>query len=288
VLELEVLEGGWLERLKNVSHWTLREALLFRPALVPLADFALAEVPLDWRIGLKRSILQLRATGEPDPEMISIHSIFVGRPEWINDDLGAWESSIFRKAVFGPVELNTRGIVGDQVADTVHHGRPSQAVCVHPIEHYAYWNEEFKLKDAGRRLGPGSVGENWTIEGGNESTICVGDTYSIGSSEVQVSGPRGPCWKQERKLKLAGFLKRTVESLRTGFYVQVVQRGTVRSGDSWHLKSRPNPLLTVHAVNVCYYQMPEPEMVARILGTPEVAEGWKKMFAQKHGLESAV
>jgi MOSC domain-containing protein YiiM len=214
--------------------------------------------------------------------MISIHSIFVGRPKRIEDELGTWESSIFRQAAFGPVELDSRGIVGDQVADTVHHGRPSQAVCVHPIEHYAYWNEQFGLREADQRLGPGSVGENWTIDGGNESTVCVGDIYSIGSSEVQVSGPRGPCWKQERKLKLPGFLKRTIESLRTGFYVQVAQCGTVRARDGWNLKSRPNPWLTVQAVNVCYYQRPEPEMVERILQTPEVAEGWKRMFANKH------
>ena len=213
--------------------------------------------------------------------MISIHSIFVGRPERIKDELGTWESSIFRQAAFGPVELNPRGIVGDQVADTLNHGRPSQAVCVHPIEHYAYWNEQFNLEDADQRLGPGSVGENWTIDGGNESTVCVGDIYSVGSSEVQVSGPRGPCWKQERKLKLPGFLKRTIASLRTGFYVQVAQCGTVRAGDGWKLKSRPNPWLTVQAVNVCYYQRPEPEMVERILQTPEVAEGWKRMFAKK-------
>ena len=213
--------------------------------------------------------------------MISIHSIFVGRPKRIKDELGTCESSIFRQAAFGPVELSPQGIVGDQVADTVNHGRPSQAVCVHPIEHYAYWNEQFNLEDADQRLGPGSVGENWTIDDGNESTVCVGDIYSIGSCEVQVSGPRGPCWKQERKLKLPGFLKRTIESLRTGFYVQVAQCGTVRPGDGWYLKSRPNPWLTVQAVNVCYYQRPEPEMLERILQTPEVAEGWKRMFAKK-------
>jgi MOSC domain-containing protein YiiM len=218
--------------------------------------------------------------------MISIHSIFVGRPERIKDELGTWESSIFRRAVFGSVELSPLGIVGDKVTDTVNHGRSSQAVCVHPIEHYAYWNKQFNLGDADQRLGPGSVGENWTIEGGNERTVCVGDIYSIGSSEVQVSGPRGPCWKQERKLKLPGFLKRTIESLRTGFYLQVARRGTVRAGDGWHLKSRPNPWLTVHAVNVCYYQRPEPALVEQILQTPEIAEGWKKMFVKKLGFES--
>ena len=213
--------------------------------------------------------------------MISIHSIFVGRPETITDQAGTWESSIFRKAAFGPVEVGLRGIVGDQVTDVVHHGRPSQAVCVHPIEHYAYWNEQFNLESASQRLGPGSVGENWTIEGANEATICVGDSYLVGSTEVQVSGPRGPCWKQERKLRLPGFLKRTIASMRTGFYLQILLPGIVQPGDTWHLKSRPQPWLTLHTVNACYYQTPEPGMVERILATPELAEGWKGMFREK-------
>jgi MOSC domain-containing protein YiiM len=227
------------------------------------------------------SFINYDSTSRP----IVIDSIFVGRPERITDEAGVWESSIFRKAVFGPVELGSRGIVGDQVADTVHHGRPSQAVCVHPIEHYRFWNEQFRLKADGQQLGPGSVGENWTIEGANESTVCVGDIYAVGSSEVQVSGPRGPCWKQERKLRLPGFLKRTIASMRTGFYLQVLQCGILQAGDVWRLKSRPNSWLTVHAVNVCYYQAPVPEMVERMLATPELAEGWKRMFKAKLGLE---
>jgi MOSC domain-containing protein YiiM len=60
----------------------------------------------------------------------------------------------------------------------------------------------------------------------------------------------------------------------------------VQAGDTWHLKSRPNPWLTVHAVNVCYYQMSELEMVERILATPELAEGWKRMFGEKVRVES--
>jgi MOSC domain-containing protein YiiM len=70
-----------------------------------------------------------------------------------------------------------------------------------------------------------------------------------------------------------------------------LQCGTVQVGDTWHLKSRPNAWLTLHAVNVCYYQMPVqmpvPKMVERILATPELAEGWKRMFREKLSLESA-
>ena len=52
-------------------------------------------------------------------------------------------------------------------------------------------------------------------------------------------------------------------------------------GRTWNLKSRPNPWLTVQAVNVCYYQRPEPEMVERILQTPEASGRVEKNVRQE-------
>ena len=97
--------------------------------------------------------------------MVSIEAIFVGEPQSITDEKGVWFSAIYRKQVDGPIELRERGLLGDRVADTKNHGRPGQAVCVHPITHYDFWNETYDLK-GDRRLGPGSVGENWAISGG--------------------------------------------------------------------------------------------------------------------------
>lgn len=51
-------------------------------------------------------------------------------------------------------------------------------------------------------------------------TGLTGDVYRTGTAIVQVSGPRMPCGKQERKLVLPGFLKRTTDSMRTGFYLR--------------------------------------------------------------------
>ena len=160
--------------------------------------------------------------------MVSIQAIFVGEPRSITDEKGTWFSAIYRAQVEGPIELRETGLTGDRVADTKNHGRPGQAVCVHPITHYDFWNKTYNLEGA-QRLGPGSVGENWTISGGNEQTIFCGDVYRVGTAIVQVSGPRGPCSKQERKLGLPGFLKRTIDSMRTGFYLKVLQSGIVSS-----------------------------------------------------------
>ena len=46
----------------------------------------------------------------------------------------------------------------------------------------------------------GSFAENVTSSGSmNEKTVCIGDIYSIGSCEIQVSMPRFPCWKNDEK-----------------------------------------------------------------------------------------
>jgi MOSC domain-containing protein YiiM len=104
--------------------------------------------------------------------MVCIEAIFVGEPQSITDEKGTWFSAIYRAQVSGPIELRERGLLGDRVADTKNHGRPGQAVCVHPIKHYDFWNESYDLKGA-QRLVPGSVGENWTISGGTKKPSSV-------------------------------------------------------------------------------------------------------------------
>jgi MOSC domain-containing protein YiiM len=209
--------------------------------------------------------------------MIRIEAIFVGEPKSITDEKGTWLSAIYRACVEGPIELRERGLVGDQVADTKNHGRPGQAVCVHPIIHYDFWNAAYDLKDE-RRLGPGSVGENWTISGGDEETVFCGDVYKVGTAIVQVSGPRGPCWKQERKLGLAGFLKRTIDSMRTGFYLQVLKPGMVKTGDNWELEDRSNEAISVNLVNQAAYRGLEPDLLDRVMRAESVVPGWKEIL----------
>jgi MOSC domain-containing protein YiiM len=209
-----------------------------------------------------------------------LHSLFTGRPQTISDATGSWRSSIFRQPVFGALFLGLRGLEGDEVADRVHHGGPGQAVCIHPFEHYEYWNEQYGLvgKD---RLRPGSVGENWTVTSVNEQTVCVGDIVSVGTAKVQVSGPRGPCSKQERKLGLPGFLKQTMTTLRTGFYVRVLEPGLVQAGDEWKVESRSSDWLTVHLVNLTYFRNPNPKTIDQLMVAPELSDDWKQMFLQK-------
>jgi MOSC domain-containing protein YiiM len=209
--------------------------------------------------------------------MIRIEAIFVGEPTSITDEKGTWLSAIYRTRVGGPIELGERGLAGDRVADTKNHGRPGQAVCVHPIIHYDFWNAAYELEGE-RTLGPGSVGENWTISGGDEETVFCGDVYRVGTAIVQVSGPRGPCWKQERKLGLDGFLKRTIDSMRSGFYLRVLQTGIVSTGDRWELENRFNGAISVSLVNQGAYRGLEPDVLDRLMRAEGVVPEWKEIL----------
>jgi MOSC domain-containing protein YiiM len=209
--------------------------------------------------------------------MIRIEAIFVGEPKSITDEKGTWLSAIYRTRVEGPIELGERGLTGDRVADTKNHGRPGQAVCVHPVSHYDFWNAAYDLEGE-RSLAPGSVGENWTISGGDEETVFCGDVYRVGTAIVQVSGPRGPCWKQERKLGLDGFLKRTIDSMRTGFYLRVLQTGIVNTGDDWELENRFSDPVSVNLVNQAAYQGVEPDVLERIMRAESVVPEWKEII----------
>jgi MOSC domain-containing protein YiiM len=212
--------------------------------------------------------------------MITIQAIFIGQPQTITDDQGTWQSSIFRIPVAEAIELTPRGLAGDQVTDTKNHGTPDQAVCCHPVDHYAFWNTAYELA-APNRLQSGSVGENWTLSGIDEATSCIGDVYTVGTAQVQITGPRVPCWKQERKLNLPAFHKRTLETLRTGFYIRVLTPGVVRPGDHWQLEDRPNPEITQHRVNVCAHHDFDVAFAHALLDVPELGSGWRMILNYK-------
>ena len=107
---------------------------------------------------------------------MKVISVNVGLPREI-----AWQgkivtTGIFKTAVDGPVELRRHNLDGDGQADLSVHGGPTKAVYVYPMQHYAYWQEELPDCD----LPWGSFGENFTAEGVDEESVCIGDEFRVG------------------------------------------------------------------------------------------------------------
>jgi MOSC domain-containing protein YiiM len=218
--------------------------------------------------------------------MITIHTQLIGQPQTMTDERGTWRSAIFRTPLTDPVFLQTRGLAGDQVADTKHHGSPDQAVCCHPLAHYEFWNTHYKLFREEAQLGPGSVGENWTLTNATEADFAIGDIFQVGEAVVQVSAPRYPCTKQERKLKLPNFFNEVLTSQRTGFYLRVLTPGNVQVGDELRLLQRPNPIFNIQLINKHTLGEPDKTVGQEMLALPELATGWKRIIASKLKIKS--
>ena len=48
------------------------------------------------------------------------------------------ETAFIKEPVFGNVQINKLGIIGDEQADKKHHGGYDKAICLYSFEHYAY------------------------------------------------------------------------------------------------------------------------------------------------------
>ncbi|MHB1327344.1 MAG: MOSC domain-containing protein, partial [Gemmatimonadales bacterium] len=70
----------------------------------------------------------------------------------------------------GRVWTGPLGLSGDAPGDD-----PDQALLAYSSAHYPLWRKAWGVPD----LGPGSFGENLTIAGLDERTVCLGDLFLI-------------------------------------------------------------------------------------------------------------
>ena len=187
-----------------------------------------------------------------------------------NPDVRRWRTSFFRTPSMEPRWLYTTHLDGNQQADTKNHGSLNQAVLLYGAAHYPVWRAELSLVE----IGPGGFGENFTIEGMTEATACIGDTYGIGEARIQVTGPRYPCWKIERRWGVAGLTARVAATGRTGWYCRVTHEGLIEPGAPFMLVDRPYPKWTMALVNDFGHGRNHDGATAAALSACPLLDGW--------------
>lgn len=149
-------------------------------------------------------------------------------------------TGIHKQPVQGPVAVNKLGLAGDEQADLTVHGGLDKAVYAYPSEHYAFWAAQrlavFKRDEP---LPPGSMGENLTMEGLLEEDVWIGDRLHIGSTILEVTQPRQPCFKFNAKMGFSHAAKMMLQAGNSGFYLRVVQTGELCAGDAITLVPGP-------------------------------------------------
>ena len=189
-----------------------------------------------------------------------------------------WKTSFFRAPSARPRWLYTTHLDGNAQADTKNHGRPDQAVLLYGAAHYPHWREELGRPE----IGPGGFGENFTIDGLAEQTACIGDTYAIGAARIQVTGPRYPCWKIERRWGIGGLTARVAAAGRTGWYCRVLQEDMIEPGMPVLLVERPYPEWTIALTNDFGHDRNKDVATAQALAAcPLLVEWWRKLVVRR-------
>ncbi len=122
------------------------------------------------------------------------------------------------------------------------HGGREKAVYAFPVEHYPVWRT---MRMQGARIDEplphGFLGENLTIEGLLETRVWIGDVLVFEPSgdepplRLRVDAPRYPCFKLNARMGFKHASKMMIQSGFTGFYLEVLQTGTVAAGDRFRV-----------------------------------------------------
>ncbi len=196
-----------------------------------------------------------------------------------------WRSGYGKAPVAGPVHVGKLNLEGDGQADKRYHGGPDMAVLAYSADHYPRWHTELDLP----QLPHGAFAENLTVEGADESSVCLGDIWEVETSgllkgpavQLQVTMPRKPCINISKFWHRVDLLERVIDSCRIGWYLRVLREGSIEAGAKVTLASRPHPDWTIErAMQVRLAKSREPQAAAELAALPELGDDWRRRLGE--------
>jgi ferredoxin-NADP reductase/MOSC domain-containing protein YiiM/ferredoxin len=174
----------------------------------------------------------------------------------------------------GGCRVDRLNLEGDGQGDLAGHGGEQRAVFVYQIESHRYWQEQLK-----RTFVFGQFGENFTVEGLPDDTVCIGDRYRIGSALFEVTQPRVTCYRVGIRTNESRMPALLTSSGRPGFYLRVLQKGEVRAGDEITKVGEANERMTVAEINALLYSPNHARnRLERALRIEALSPGWRSSF----------
>ncbi len=206
-------------------------------------------------------------------------SVNVGRRRQFEYKGRPAESAIWKLPIEGRVLARGVNLQGDEQADRSVHGGPDKAVYAYASEDYDWWSEEL-----GRELEYGEFGENLTTAGLDLTNALVGERWEVGSTVLEVSEARMPCWKLGVRVNDKHFPQHFLAAGRPGAYLRILQDGDLGSGDEIRVVHRPPHDLTVGDLSRIYAG--DRHDVGRMLGVPQLSASWQEWardWIDRHG-----
>jgi ferredoxin-NADP reductase/MOSC domain-containing protein YiiM/ferredoxin len=204
--------------------------------------------------------------------MARLLSVNVGLPRDIDWQGRTVHTAIWKEPLHERCWAGRLNLTGDGQGDLAGHGGEQRAVFVYQIESYRHWQAQLK------RTGfvYGQFGENFTIEGMPDSTVCIGDRYRIGTALFEVTQPRVTCYRVGIRTNEPRMPALLTSSGRPGFYFRVLQEGTVGAGDDIIKAGEANERMSVAEINALLYSPHHPrDRLERALRIDALSPGWR-------------
>ena len=204
----------------------------------------------------------------------SVLSVNVAEPreiEWLGRRA---TTSIWKEPVAGRVRVAGVNLEGDEQADTRFHGGVDKAVYVYAREDYVWWEREL-----GHPVPAATFGENLTVAGVDVTGAVVGERWEVGSTVLEVTGPRVPCWKLGARMENPEFPVYFAAAGRPGAYLRILTEGELEAGDAVEVVERPSHRLTVGQVAEIYHG--DRSRCAELLRAPEIGQEWRAWVEER-------
>jgi MOSC domain-containing protein YiiM len=207
-----------------------------------------------------------------------IESVNVGMPrdvDWRGETVA---TGIWKYPQPGRVAVRAHNLDGDRQADLRVHGGPGKAVYAYAVGHFAYW----RVHLPGMDLPYGAFGENLTLDDFSEDAVWIDDVYRAGTARLVVTQPRIPCAKLGIRFDRADMPERFLASGRSGFYLAIVEAGSVAAGDEFTLLERRPAGVTVAEAGALYTEPdPDPGLLRRAIDCRALPEKWRERYRQR-------
>ena len=202
-----------------------------------------------------------------DRRAASVVSVNVGGIRTVALNGRPVRTAIWKAPVAGPVAVRGVNLAGDRQADRSVHGGPDKAVYAYAAEDLAWWAGVL-----GRPMLPGTFGENLTMARIDPAEALVGERWAVGSTVLEVTQPRIPCFKLGLRMGDPRFPARFAAAARPGAYLRIVTEGEVAAGDAVRVVDRPDHGVTVGLVERAYHL--DRSLAPRLLDAPGLPEPW--------------
>ncbi|MCK5111253.1 MAG: MOSC domain-containing protein [Arcobacteraceae bacterium] len=211
----------------------------------------------------------------------TVVSLQVGKIRTIQDDTmkeGQWSTGSYKEPVSNIRDVTFDGIQGDEVSDTVNHGGEHKAIFANSLLNYPKWEEYLGVDN----LIFGALAENLTLDKIAEEDVCIGDIHKIGTTTLEVSQPREPCWKISKKHNNKTFTKHIYDTGRTGWYYRVLEEGQMKKDDKVEFLRRiDNPINILKANEILRDPASALDMANYLVQLDVLGEPFRKSLKKK-------